>query len=107
MSFSEPRPATLTREPQDDNGFGEQFSKTIVSSNQTLRDSIETALNNYFANLDGQVVSGVYDLVLSEVEPALLEATMRYTRNNQTKASNILGINRGTLRKRLKHYQML
>jgi len=107
MSLSEPTPATLNREKQDDNGFGEQFSNTTVASNQTLRDSIETALNNYFANLDGQVVSGVYDLVLSEVEPALLEATMRYTRNNQTKASNILGINRGTLRKRLKHYRML
>ena len=107
MSYSEPPSAALTGKKPDDNGIGEQFSQTIVASNQTLRDSIETALNNYFANLDGQAVSGVYDLVLSEVEPALLEATMRYTRNNQTKASSILGINRGTLRKRLKNYRML
>ena len=107
MSFGENTPAPLRGDQGEDDHFKEHFSKTIVGSDQTLRDSIETALNNYFANLDGQNVSGVYDLVLSEVEPPLLEATLRYTRNNQTKASNILGINRGTLRKRLKLYQLL
>ena len=107
MSFGENKPAPLPGEQGDDDRFKEHFSQAIVGSDQTLRDSIETALNNYFANLDGQIVSDVYDLVLSEVEPPLLEATLRYTRNNQTKASSILGINRGTLRKRLKHYQLL
>ena len=74
---------------------------------QTLRDSVETALKNYFDHLDGQPVVDIYDMVLSEVEAPLLETVMQYTRDNQTKASIALGLNRGTLRKKLKQYGML
>jgi Fis family transcriptional regulator len=73
----------------------------------TLRDSVEVALKNYFEQLDGTPVSDVYQLVLSEVEAPLLEQVMKYTRNNQTKASTMLGLNRGTLRKKLKQYGLL
>lgn len=79
----------------------------IESQAQTLRDSVERALQNYFDNLDGQPVSDVYNMVLSEVEAPLLETVMKYTRDNQTKASTVLGLNRGTLRKKLKQYGML
>ena len=57
--------------------------------------------------MDGQQVTDLYDMVLSEVEAPLLETVMRYTRDNQTKASIVLGLNRGTLRKKLKQYGML
>ncbi|HLV78189.1 MAG TPA: DNA-binding transcriptional regulator Fis [Marinobacter sp.] len=73
----------------------------------TLRDSVEVALKNYFTQLEGAPVSDVYQLVLSEVEAPLLEQVMKYTRNNQTKASTMLGLNRGTLRKKLKQYGLL
>ena len=73
----------------------------------TLRDSVEQALTNYFAQLDGAPVTDVYQLVLTEVEAPLLEQVMRYTRNNQTRASVMLGLNRGTLRKELKQYGLL
>ena len=73
----------------------------------TLRDSVEVALKNYLAQLDGAPVTDVYQLVLSEVEAPLLEQVMKYTRNNQTKASTMLGLNRGTLRKKLKQYGLL
>lgn len=78
-----------------------------VTTGQTLRDSVEQALQNYFDQLDGQDVDGVYDMVLAEVEIPLLETVMRYTGDNQTKASAVLGLNRGTLRKKLKQYGML
>lgn len=91
----------------DSDTFQEHFSQAAVGNSQTLRDSIESAINNYFSHLDGQMASGVYNLVLSEVEPPLLEAVLRYTRNNQTKASTVLGMNRGTLRKKLKQYDLL
>ncbi|EAT12872.1 DNA-binding transcriptional regulator Fis [Bermanella marisrubri] len=78
-----------------------------TENTQTLRDSVEQALESYFAQLDGQPVSDVYEMVLSEVEAPLLEVVMRYTRDNQTKASVLLGLNRGTLRKKLKQYGML
>ncbi|HCV04124.1 MAG TPA: DNA-binding transcriptional regulator Fis, partial [Pseudoalteromonas sp.] len=56
--------------------------------------------------LNGQDVQDVYDLVLSELEAPLLEEVMTYTRGNQTRAAILLGINRGTLRKKLKKYGM-
>lgn len=74
---------------------------------RTLRDSVEVSLSNYFRQLDGQPVTDVYQLVLSEIEAPLFEAVMTYTKDNQTKASEVLGLNRGTLRKKLKQYGLL
>lgn len=74
---------------------------------KTLRESVEQALHDYFAHLDGQQASDVYNLVLSEVEAPLLETVMRYVQGNQTRASEVLGLNRGTLRKKLKQYDLL
>lgn len=85
----------------------QHLTQASVSHAQTLRDSVSIALNNYFAHLDGQDVTDVYQMVLSEVEAPLLEEVMKYTRNNQTKASVLLGLNRGTLRKKLKQYGLL
>lgn len=73
----------------------------------TLRDHVDRALANYFAHLDGHPVDNVYELVLSEIEPPLLERVLKYTNRNQTRASAILGLNRGTLRKKLKMYGLL
>ena len=85
-----------------------QFAAPVeTQQSQTLRDSVEKALQNYFDHLDGQPVTDVYNMVLSEIEAPLLECVMRYTRDNQTKASIILGLNRGTLRKKLKQYGLL
>lgn len=83
------------------------LTQAPVEHAQTLRDSVDVAMSNYFSHLDGQQVTDVYQMVLSEVEAPLLEAVMKYTRNNQTKASVLLGLNRGTLRKKLKQYGLL
>jgi Fis family transcriptional regulator len=48
-----------------------------------------------------------YSLLLAEVEAPMLQEIMQYTRNNQTKASIMLGLNRGTLRKKLKQYGLI
>ena len=74
---------------------------------KTLRDSVEDALHNYFQHLEGQDVTDVYNMVLSEVEAPLLESVMNYVKGNQTRASEGLGLNRGTLRKKLKQYGLL
>lgn len=81
--------------------------RTTIQNASTLRDCVESTLSNYFAQLDGAPVTDVYQLVLTEVEAPLLEQVLRYTRNNQTKASELLGLNRGTLRKKLKQYGLL
>ena len=69
-----------------------------------LRDHVAETLRIYFHNLGGQAPSNLYDLVLREVEPPLLDIVMKFTRGNQTRAAIILGINRGTLRKKLRQY---
>lgn len=75
-------------------------------TNKPLRDSVKQALRNYLSQLDGQDVNDLYELVLAEDEHPMLDMIMQYTRGNQTRAANMLGINRGTLRKKLKKYGM-
>lgn len=82
-------------------------SLPTVEQERPLRESVNLALENYFTQLEGQPVSNLYELVMTEVEAPLLEAVMRYTDNNQTQASHLLGLNRGTLRKKLKHYDLI
>jgi Fis family transcriptional regulator len=77
------------------------------SNDALLRDSVTTAVKGYLEQLDGQLGNDVYQMVLAEVEAPLLTQIMQYTRNNQTKASRMLGLNRGTLRKKLKQYGLL
>ena len=71
-----------------------------------LRTQAKVAIKNYLSQLNGNDVDDMYDLVLSEIEAPMLEEVMQYTRGNQTRAANLLGINRGTLRKKLKKYSM-
>jgi Fis family transcriptional regulator len=80
---------------------------TVTHKNQPLHDSVRQALENYFSQLKGQVPSNLYELVLAEVEMPLMEAVMDYTKGNQSRAAILLGLSRGTLRKKLKIYGML
>ena len=73
---------------------------------EPLRECVRDALTHYFRQLDGYDACDLFDLVMSEVEAPLLESVMEYTRGNVTRAAAILGINRGTLRKKLKHYNL-
>ncbi len=71
-----------------------------------LNGSVTIALDRYFSNLDGHEPSNLYQLLLEEVEKPLLERTLLHTSGNQTKTATILGISRGTLRKKLKQYHL-
>ena len=74
---------------------------------QPLRACVQSALEIYFKDLDGHDAEGVYDMVIGQIEHAMLESVMQHTRSNQTRASEVLGINRSTLRKKLKLYGLL
>jgi Fis family transcriptional regulator len=67
----------------------------------------EDALATYFATLNGDRPGDLYDLVIGEVERPLFQAVMDYTQGNQSQAAGILGINRGTLRKKLRTYSII
>ena len=69
-----------------------------------LRDHAERALSDYFANLNGHRPAHLYDLVLREVEEPLFRTVLDYASGNQSRAAVILGITRGTLRKKLRQF---
>jgi Fis family transcriptional regulator, factor for inversion stimulation protein len=69
-----------------------------------LRTMTAEALNAYFTSLNGHKPGHLYDLVLREVEEPLFRAALGYAQGNQSRAAELLGINRGTLRKKLRTY---
>lgn len=81
--------------------------KNLATQPNSLREAVTESVRNYLNELDGQLSTDVYQMVLAEIEAPLLAEIMAYTRNNQTKASLMLGLNRGTLRKKLKQYQLI
>lgn len=74
----------------------------------SLRQAVERAMDRYFEDLGkDDLVRNLYEVVLSEVEAPLLQAVLKNTEGNQSKASTMLGLNRGTLRKKMKQYGLL
>jgi len=71
-----------------------------------LHTLVEQALQDYLQQLNGTPPNNLYDLILQEVEKPLLQTVLQHTRHNQTRAAAYLGINRGTLRKKLKQYDL-
>ena len=74
------------------------------ATGEPLRKCVTSALSKYFQTLDGHECCDLYDFVLDQVEAPLLEAVLEYTDGNQTRAAKMLGINRGTFRKKLRRY---
>lgn len=71
---------------------------------QPLRACVEAALQQYLSELDGHAPSGLYQMVLDEVEQPLLKTVLGFTGGNQSRAAEALGINRSTLRKKLRRH---
>ncbi len=72
-----------------------------------LHDCVKKTLNRYFRDLDGETPHAVYDMVISSVEKSMLEVVLQHAEGNQTLASDILGINRNTLRRKLNDYKLI
>lgn len=73
----------------------------------TLRQAVRDTLCNYFTTIGSEQPVDFYSILLEEIERPLLEVLINHTHFNQVKMANILGISRGTLRKKLKQYGML
>lgn len=73
----------------------------------TLKQAVKDTLRNYFTNIGSEQPVDFYSILLEEIERPLLETLINHTHYNQVKMANILGISRGTLRKKLKQYGML
>lgn len=77
-----------------------------TKSHIPLCQSVRTSVKRYFKDLNGEEPVNLYDMVLCEVEKPLIEMVMERAESNQTRAAKILGINRNTLRKKLKQYNL-
>jgi Fis family transcriptional regulator len=75
-------------------------------SKTNLSNDIDTLLDQYFTDLSGENPNGVYDMVIQSVEKPLLLYIMNLSEGNQSKAADILGLNRNTLRKKLKQHKI-
>jgi Fis family transcriptional regulator len=82
-------------------------SRKATQRKKPLHKHTEDALNEYFESLNGDRPGDLYDLVIGEVERPLFKAVLDYTHGNQSLAAGILGINRGTLRKKLRSYSLI
>ena len=71
-----------------------------------LSDAIEESLEDYFKHLDGQPPHAIYDMVLGCVEKPMLEFILHKVGGNQSKAAEMLGLNRNTLRKKMALYNL-
>jgi Fis family transcriptional regulator, factor for inversion stimulation protein len=79
--------------------------KTLrISGSNEIGKSVEKSLDDYFLRLDGEPPHGIYDMVITHVERAMISSVMERAGGNQTQAADMLGLNRSTLRSKLTKY---
>ena len=75
-----------------------------MTHDNDMSRSVRRAIEGYFRDLDGEKPTRVYRMVIGCVEKPLLETVLHRVRGNQTHAAAMLGINRNTLRKKMKEH---
>jgi len=77
---------------------------TVLQQDAALQDLVYSLVSRFLAENKNKNIQDLYDMILSEVEPPLLQAVMEKRRGNQLQAAKLLGISRGTIRKKLLRY---
>jgi Fis family transcriptional regulator len=75
----------------------------VIEENE-IAACLRRSLNRYFKDLDGEIPCEIHDMVVSAVEKPLLAYILDRAEGNQTRAADMLGINRNTLRKKMREY---
>jgi Fis family transcriptional regulator, factor for inversion stimulation protein len=95
---------------QDFQNINKNGSDNITDSAPTeisqLSHAVKHSIRRYLYELDGTQPNDMYDLVLRQIERPLFEAILEHTKGNQSRAAELLGLNRGTLRKKLRSYDL-
>lgn len=90
-----------------DSNLNSHLGNQANNAHEPLRVHVERVVRQYFATLGDEMPTDLYELILKEIEQPLLSVVLEQTRGNQTKCAQILGLNRGTLRKKLKIYDLM
>ena len=85
-------------DPENSNSNNEEISQ--------LSHAVKHSIRRYLYELEGTLPNNMYELVLRQVERPLFEAILEHTKGNQSRAAEMLGLNRGTLRKKLRSYNL-
>ncbi len=91
---------------QPTNSDNNQPGATPPQEISQLSHAVKHSIRRYLFELDGTQPNNMYELVLKQVEQPLFEAILEHTKGNQSRAAELLGLNRGTLRKKLRSYNL-
>jgi len=80
---------------------------TKKTNSHSLSAQVTVTLESYFATLDNESATDVYEMVIQQVEKPMIEFILAQTEQNQSKSAQILGINRNTLRKKMQMYDLI
>ena len=78
-----------------------------MSRSISLSDAVKHSIETYFKDLEGEPAHGVHSMVVESVEKTLIEEILKRTEGNQSEAAEMLGINRNTLRTKMKKFKFL
>ena len=96
--------AELAEAPPMQSAYADQPAQ---NDPETLSRAVERHIKEFLAaHDDGMAVTGVYDKIIAEVERPLIRLTLAATRGNQIKAAAMLGLNRNTLRKKIRDLEI-
>lgn len=77
-----------------------------MGQSSKISQAITESLDDYFMHLDGEPPHAIYGMLLNCVEKPMLEYILNKVGGNQSKAAEVLGINRNTLRKKMALYKL-
>ena len=84
--------------------FSAVVAENPVKQEQGLQELVYNLVTRFLAENKNKTIDDLYDMILCEVEPPLLQVVMEKRRGNQLQAAKMLGISRGTIRKKLQRY---
>ncbi|WP_296403732.1 DNA-binding transcriptional regulator Fis [Psychrobacter sp.] len=82
-------------------------ASVVPINRMPLRYHVQQAVEQYFIELEGETTTNLYHTILQEIEKPLLQVVLDQTQGNQSKTALILGLNRGTLRKKMEQYGLM